>query len=235
MSFNLNPGSLKTRVCLLYFKQLQQTGLVYCFIPPTQAYLWHNNEAAVEWIESQMSSSAQSTLTQNLECVRKDRVLRQVQAYVSHTWCIIFSLLCIYSYWMFLCTAFIFVDVWLWPCSVWEENWPIYCLYPNSECCLLMRIWATEVCLVQCHTYMPLMCIFHEWYRSSSSLVHVLSPPYSQVPRHKCITSVRCRNMFKWWHVGIPDLPSMFVAVDAKVFFVAIISPGLSVTTLMLV
>jgi hypothetical protein len=51
------------------------------FLPlPVQAYLWHNNEAAVEWVESQMSSSAQSTLIQNLECIKKDRVLRQVQA-----------------------------------------------------------------------------------------------------------------------------------------------------------
>ena len=50
------------------------------FFRACQAYLWHNNEAAVEWVESQMSSSAQSTLTQNLECIRKDRVLRQVQA-----------------------------------------------------------------------------------------------------------------------------------------------------------
>ena len=84
----LNNGSLKLTCVYCTSNNCSSLySLVHCYecvTFSTQAYLWHNNEAAVEWIESQMSSSAQSTLTQNLECIRKDRVLRQVQAYVSH-------------------------------------------------------------------------------------------------------------------------------------------------------
>ena len=48
-----------------------------------QAYLWHNNEAVVEWLERQERSKEDSIVRQNVECVKRDRVLREVFKYVS--------------------------------------------------------------------------------------------------------------------------------------------------------
>lgn len=43
-----------------------------------QAYLWHNNEAVAEWLEEQERSKEDSIVRQNVECVKRDRVLREV-------------------------------------------------------------------------------------------------------------------------------------------------------------
>lgn len=45
---------------------------------PTQAYLWDNNEVVKTWLEEQMKDNNQSTLIQNTACVKKHRVLREV-------------------------------------------------------------------------------------------------------------------------------------------------------------
>ena len=47
--------------------------------PPTlQAYLWHNNEAVVKWLEKQERNKEESIVRQNIECMKRDRVLTQV-------------------------------------------------------------------------------------------------------------------------------------------------------------
>ena len=47
-------------------------------IPPLQAYLWHNNEAVVEWLEQQLLGGEQSVLKQNTDCIKRERIARDV-------------------------------------------------------------------------------------------------------------------------------------------------------------
>ncbi len=42
----------------------------------SQAYLWHNNEAVVEWLEGQEGSK--SIVRENADCIKRDRIMRQV-------------------------------------------------------------------------------------------------------------------------------------------------------------
>lgn len=46
-----------------------------------QAYLWHNNEAVVEWLKGELAGddTGKSVIAQNVELIRRASVLREVK------------------------------------------------------------------------------------------------------------------------------------------------------------
>lgn len=46
-----------------------------------QAYLWHNNEAVVEWLKGELvgDDTGKSVIAQNVELIRRASVLREVK------------------------------------------------------------------------------------------------------------------------------------------------------------
>lgn len=49
----------------------------FCFVS-SQSYLWNDNKAVVEWLEKELTE-ADSVIGENVKCIRRDWVLRQVK------------------------------------------------------------------------------------------------------------------------------------------------------------
>ena len=51
--------------------------VVYCL----QAYLWHNDEAVVDWLKSELAEedATKSVIAQNVELIRRASVLKEVK------------------------------------------------------------------------------------------------------------------------------------------------------------
>ena len=62
-------------------------GLAICLLPVfvvvccLQAYLWHNNEAVVDWLKGELAEDdlSKSVIAQNVELIRRASVLREVK------------------------------------------------------------------------------------------------------------------------------------------------------------